>query len=178
MVKVRHGKKGTRSGRKAHKKHSRNTRRQRGGWQRMNPANIDDMSMNSPSKLSLAQGGEYDSIHRGQHGGATMGTLQGAPVGSTGVLDSSLRDIARVSTIDQSIAGIQGMSDQSGGRRRRSKRSKRSKRSQRGGSAMHPADYHSPGHLLSPGMESKALMGMNPEWKLAENPNSFAPRLN
>jgi hypothetical protein len=29
--------------------------------------------------------------------------------------------------------------------------------------------------LLSSGMESKALSGMNAEWKLAENPDAFAP---
>lgn len=150
----------------------------------MNPANIVDNTMESPSQLSTAQGREYDSIHKGQHGGAA---LVGAPVGSTGVLDSSLRDIARVSPIDQAVAGIQGMKDQSGGRRsrksRRSKKSKKSRRSkrsrrQRGGShSVNPADYNSPGALLPPAMEAKALMGMNPEWKLAENPNSFAPRL-
>jgi hypothetical protein len=42
---------------------------------------------------------------------------------------------------------------------------------------MVPADYSSPSHLLSPGAEAKALMQMNPEWKLAENPNSFAPQM-
>lgn len=38
------------------------------------------------------------------------------------------------------------------------------------------ADYGAPGMLLSPGEEAKALGGMNPEWKLATDPNSFAPR--
>jgi hypothetical protein len=29
--------------------------------------------------------------------------------------------------------------------------------------------------LLPVGMEKEAVMGMNPEWKLAENPSSFNP---
>jgi hypothetical protein len=43
-----------------------------------------------------------------------------APVGYTGVLDQALRESARINPIDNSIAEIQGMSDQAGGRRRRS----------------------------------------------------------
>ena len=38
-------------------------------------------------------------------------------------------------------------------------------------------DYASPGMLLPAGMEAKALMQMNPEWKLAADPASFAPRM-
>jgi len=182
---VRRGKKNTRRSRKGSKK-SRYSRRMRGGWQRMSPAGVNDNTMMGPSQLSYAQGREFNGIHAEQHGG---GHLQGAPVGTTGMLDSSLRADARVSPTDDSIGAIQGMSDQSGGYRRkgRSRRSKRSKRSKRGskrsrrsmrGGAMPlmtPSDYHAPGHLLSPSMESKALMAMNPEWKLAENPGSFAP---
>lgn len=181
---VRRGKKNTRKG-------SRHSRRMRGGWQRMSPAGVNDATMMGPSQLSYAQGKEFNGIHAKQHGG---GPLQGAPVGTTGLLDSSLRADARVSPTDHSIGAIQGMRDQSGGRRRgsksskrsrssrrgskRSKRSNRSRRSMRGGAMplMVPSDYHAPGHLLSPSMESKALMGMNHEWKLAENPSSFAPK--
>ena len=36
------------------------------------------------------------------------------------------------------------------------------------------ADYASPGNLLPPSMEAKALMGMNPEWRLDQA--SFAPK--
>lgn len=155
----------------------------------MSPAGVNDNTMMGPSQLSYAQGREFNEIHAEQHGG---GHLQGAPVGTTGMLDSSLRADARVSPTDDSIGAIQGMNDQSGGYRRKgrsrrskrskrskgSKRSKRSRRSMRGGAMplMTPSDYHAPGHLLSPSMESKALMAMNPEWKLAENPGSFAPR--
>ena len=43
--------------------------------------------------------------------------------------------------------------------------------------SMAPSDYGSPGMLLSPDQEARALGGMNPEWKLASNPNSFAPSM-
>jgi hypothetical protein len=102
-----------------------------GGQQTINPADVGNSSMQEPSQLSTAQGKEFSAIHAEQHGGAAP--LEGAPVGSTGVLDAGLRDVARVSFLDRSIGAIQGMSDQSGGAKRskRSKSSKRSKRSKR-----------------------------------------------
>ena len=190
---VKRVKRNTRKGKRASR------RRQQGGWQALSPADVSDSSMQGPSQLSTAQGKEYNALHEGQHGGGVG--LEGAPVGTTGVLDDSLRATARVTPLDQSVAAIQGMSDQSGGARRRSKRSKRaskrskraskrskraSKRSKRasrrrqGGGAMPgmvPSDYSAPTHLLSSGAEAKALMQMNPEWKLAENPSSFAPKM-
>lgn len=52
------------------------------------------------------------------------------------------------------------------------------RRLMRGGaySLANAADYGAPGMLLSPGDEAKALGGMNPEWKLATDPGSFAPK--
>jgi len=186
----------------------------------------------NPMQMSLAQGKDYLDIHKSQHGGM-------APVGTTGVLDDSLRATARIAVLDQSMQQIQGMSDQSGGARkglvqrlgkklkniagtvkrslvgRRSyprklmdalrmrksmmggkrrkasrkrmgmmggKRRKMSRRRMRmmGGAAMTPLataqDYSAPGQLLSPQGEARAMMGMNPEWKLATDPNSFAPK--
>jgi hypothetical protein len=64
--------------------------------------------MDGSSKMNLAQGTDYASIHKGQHGGM-------APVGYTGMLDDSLRATARVGVLDESMQAIQGMSDQSGG---------------------------------------------------------------
>ena len=230
-----------------------------------------ESSMSSPSKMMLEQGNEYQSIHSGQHGGAYAANPSPAPPGYTGILDEGLRAQAAISPIDQSLKAIQGMSDQSGGRRRsrgskrRSRRgSRRGSRRMRGGSsgpmeggakrkgsrrgrkssrrtrkgsrrmrggssgahtngknghgknghgknghgknghgknghgknghhnskkgsgAMHGGAAYSiasaqnvgaPGMLLSPGMERDALGGMNPEWKLATDPNSFAPHL-
>jgi hypothetical protein len=154
------------------------------------PAGVNDTSMNAPSKLSLAQGGDYESLHAGQHGGAAISLANSAPPGYTGMLDDSLRMTARIGVLDQSMSAIQGMSDQSGGRRRRrgkktsrkgkkgSRRSRSSRRRQRGGAAASLAaagDVGAPGMLLSPHQEAQALQGMHPEWKLAMDPNSFNP---
>ena len=188
--------------RKNNRRRRSNSRRNQMGGQNVSPADVGDYSMQEPSQLSMAQGKEYDAIHAEQHGGSAP--LEGAPVGTTGVLDASLRDIARVSFLDQSIGDIQGMSDQSGGAKRskrskrkskrsktskrKSKRSKTSKRKSKrskssknrktrggGGIALEPADYSSPTHLLPASAEAKALMEMNPEWQLASNPKAFAP---
>jgi len=180
----------------------------------------------SPMEMSLGQGKNYLDIHKGQHGGM-------APVGTTGMLDDSLRATARIGVLDESLQQIQGMSDQSGGARRRRGRKglvqgvgkklkslagtlKRSlmglksiprklmssfrtrktmmggkrrrknnmmsgrRKNMMGGAAMTPfstaQDYSAPGELLSPQGEARAMMGMNPEWKLATDPNSFAPK--
>jgi hypothetical protein len=83
--------------------------------------------------MNLAQGGDYNNIHRGQHGGAAV-TLGGAPVGDTGMLDDSLRAAARVTPLDQSVGAIQGMSDnpQGGGARRRRGSRRGSRRGRKG----------------------------------------------
>ena len=186
----------------------RSRSRSRGGcWSGGSHAGIDDMSMEAASKLSLAQGGDYQTIHSKQHGGM-------APVGYTGVLDDSLRASARIAVLDQSVGAIQGMSDQSGGGRRKkakktmkAKKSKKAKKTmkakksknakkiahkfimamlknlrkkQRGGSThalTQAQDYSAPGMLLSPAAEARALAGMNPEWKLATDPSAFAPKM-
>lgn len=165
-------------------------RRYRGGaMPSMVPAGVTQNPMLSPSSASLAQGKDYQNIHMGQHGGAYV-PMSGAPVGDTGVLDASLRATARIGPTDGAFQAIQGMSDQSGGRRRSrrskkssrrskksSRRSKRSRRSMRGGFSanLRPGNASAPGALLPPSMEARAVGGMNPEWKLAENPASFAP---
>ena len=175
------------------KSHShRHRHRHRGGaMPSMVPAGVSQNSMLSPSSASLAQGKDYDNIHMGQHGGAHV-PMSGAPVGDTGVLDASLRAAARIGPTDGSFQAIQGMSDQAGGRRRsrrsksrrsKSRRSKSgrskksSRRSMRGGFSanLRPGNTSAAGTLLPPSMESRAVGGMNPEWKLAENPASFAP---
>ena len=158
-------------------------------------ASVTDTSMNSMSKQSLAQGSDYQSIHSNQHGGM-------APVGYTGMLDDSLRSYARVGVLDQSIAAASGMSDQGGGGHRkfksktamkkyklalnkmlkmvRSRPMKSRRMRQTGGSQgslSQAQDYSAPGMLLSPSAEARALAGMNPEWKLATDPSSFAPKM-
>ena len=111
-----------------------------------------------------------------------------AEVGYTGVLDSNLVESARTGGTLASFQEIAGMKDQGGGarRRRRSKKSRKngaqrksrkngaqrkSRRCWSGGSS--PVD--APTLLLPVDMEKQAVMGMNPEWKLAENPTSFDP---
>ena len=147
----------------------------------------------------LDQGNQYASLHSGQHGGALAVNPSPAPPGYTGMLEDGLRAQAWVNPIDDSVKAIQGMSDQAGGARRRRKGTKRGKRAtkrgkratkrrrgtrrvrrMRGGSAYSIAgaqDVGAPGMLLSPGQEQAALGSMNPEWKLAMDPNSFAPNL-
>jgi len=99
----------------------------RGGWQKLNPASVDDASMAGPTKLSGLQGGEYQNAHVNQHGGAAAPLMVDAPVGDQGLLPDDMRQIARVTPIDQSISAIRGMSDQSGGARRRSRRKRNSR---------------------------------------------------
>ena len=170
---------------------SRRKRCWSGGASAVVPANVADTNpnMGDPSKLSLAQGGDYQSLHKGQHGGAAFSLADSAPPGYTGMLDDSLRMTARIGVLDQSMSAIKGMSDQSGGRRRRrGKKASRRKgrkgrkslsrrRRMRGGShnLSHSADVGAPGMLLSPNQQAQALQGMNPEWKLATDPNSFNP---
>ena len=192
---------GTRKSRKASRK-SRKGRKQHGGaamTSLSNAAPLNDTSMEGPSKLSLAQGSDFAEIHKAQHGGAAV-ILGGAPVGDQGMLDASLRSSARVGDLDASIAEAAKQNDlgQVGGARRhkgrKSRKSRKSKgrkgksRKGRRGSrrmmyggampSMAPSDYGSPGMLLSADQEARALGGMNPEWKLASNPNSFAPSMN
>jgi hypothetical protein len=89
----------------------------------LNPAALGDNSMADAGKQNLAQGGEYKQLHAGQYGGGAP--LLGAPVGETGVLDSSLRGAAMLGPLDRSLTAIQGMSDQSGGARRRGRKASR-----------------------------------------------------
>jgi hypothetical protein len=69
--------------------------------------------------------------------------------------------------------------------RRASRKSKRNNRGRfmkmRGGAAQPALDLaapsNAPGMLLDARTEANAMRGMNPEWSLASNPNSFAPRV-
>lgn len=105
------------SSRKSMKKRriSRKRRAQRGGRR-----------SDYASKMSLAQGAEYSAIHRLQHGGA-------APVGDYGMLDSSLREAARVGVLDRAISqaeayGNPPLASQTGGRRKTRKGSRKATR--------------------------------------------------
>ncbi len=168
----------------------RNTRRQNmmGGGLQLTPMDLKDTSMMGPSKMSVAQGMDFFGYHAKQHGGA-------APVGSTGVLEDGLRGYAHLAPLDKAYSEIAGLRDQSGGRRRRRAASRKGRkarksatrkqrkgrkgtRKMRGGMrelGSMPVD--APGMLLPPSLARAALSNMNQEWKLAENPSSFAPRM-
>jgi len=108
---------------RSNKRTQRRRRSMRGGWQNLNPAPVNDFSMDHSKNLSSMQGKEYDSLHVGQHGGGYAPNMGGAPVGTTGVMDDpALRGAARLNLLDGELHAIRGMSDQAGGSRRRSRR--------------------------------------------------------
>lgn len=177
--------------RKASRKTRRNNRRNMyGGAYTLSPMELTDNSMLSASKMSGAQGLDFLGKHAAQHGG---GGLMGAPVGDTGMLDSSLRASARMGPLDASYQAVVGMRDQSGGKRkrkasrrnrrstrntRRNRRNRRATRRQNGGMrALGFMETSAPGMLLSGSQAAAANSTMNREWALAANPSSFAPKL-
>jgi len=104
-------------------------RNMQGGWQVMNPASIGDTSMNASSAQSLAQGQDYERLHAAQHGGAAVSLTSAAPVAYPSTFEMSQDPSSRVGPLNQSMQAIQGMSDQSGGRRSRSRRRRGTKKS-------------------------------------------------
>ncbi len=185
-------------GRKHHSR--RHGRRQRGGDSMAAP--VSGNPMGGMMAQSLAQGQQYANIHANQHGGGGLdaGPYPGA-VTDQSLLPDSLKAAARVAPLDSALSAIANMKDPGqagGGRRRRgSKKSRKARkgsrkarkgsrkarkgsrktRKMRGGAAYvsSPASVSAPGMLLDSSQMAKALSGMNAEWKLAENPASFAP---
>jgi hypothetical protein len=167
---------------------------QHGGYQNMPVTNSSSMNMPSMNSSSMNMPSMNSSSMNmpSMNNSSTnvplkMPTQMGgvAPVGDSGVLDSNLRESARLGPLDQSFQEIAGMTDQAGGRRRRRKGRKsrksrkggRSRRKMRGGSsALMAASTNANPMLLDGRSSSSAVTEMNPEWKLAENPNSFAPQ--
>ena len=191
MVMRKNRKAGSRkASRKTRRKASRNNRRNMyGGAYTLSPMELTDNSMLSASKMSGAQGLDFLGKHAAQHGG---GGLMGAPVGDSGMLDSSLRASARMGPLDASYQAVVGMRDQSGGKRKRkasrrssrrscrrsTRRNRRSSRRQSGGMApLGFMETSAPGTLLSGSQAAAANSTMNREWALAANPSSFAPKL-
>jgi hypothetical protein len=145
-------------------------------------APVNDASMLASSRLSLSQGGDYLSLHKGQHGGAAVTLSDSAPVGYTGVLDSSMRGAAGILAGDAAFTAASGMSDQAGGgKRNRAAHKKMSRRrKQRGGAAYsltNAQDVSTPGELLSGRAAMNAAAGQNPEWRYVENPAAYNPRM-
>lgn len=187
----------SRKGRKTNYRKSRkmNNRKNRKMMYGGSPASTTVDTMGGMQAQSLAQGRQFSAYHANQHGGA--GALEGGPfpgaVVQTSLIPSNMFNAARVAPLNAALNDIANMKDpgQAGGRRRNRKTSRKhrkanrknrrnrrnTRRNMRGGvwSTSDAQSVSASGMLLSPSMEAKALGGMNAEWKLAENPNSFAP---
>ena len=173
-----------RSSRKNRRANRTNRRNRMYGGMNLAPQDINDTSMMSPQKLSIAQGGQFAELTRNMHGG--MGTFPGAVTDN--VLPQNLQASARLVGLNNSFDYIKGMKDVAGGRRRRRsvrrtrrkgsrkgrKNRRSSRRSARRGGALGYAPSDAPGMLLDSAATARA--GLNPEWQLAENPNSFSPK--
>jgi len=149
-------------------------------------APVGDSSMALGQKDNLAQGQQFLSMHRTQHGG-----MSPYPAGVTdSVLSGPMIAAARTGPLDTAIGQIQGMQD-GGARRSRNRRSCRSRRNRknknrsnrnrrnrrhRGGA--HMAFSGSPlsesSMLLPSGLERQAAL--NHDWDAARNPNYWAPK--
>lgn len=161
------------------------------------PAPTSGAGMGQMMQQNLAQGQQYASMHANQHGGGGLdaGPFPGA-VTEQSMLPQNLHAAARIAPLDSALTAIANMKDpgQAGGARKRkaSKKSKKASkkmskktsrkgrkmtRKMRGGAAYdsNPAPFGGPSMLLDGPQMAKALSGMNAEWKLAENPDAFAP---
>jgi hypothetical protein len=166
-------------------KASRRVSRRRMTRRRMNGGEAPvtySLSGSWPSKMSMAQGGDFFKYHAGQHGGA-------APVAQLGasLLAPGMAGPAMMGGLDRALAETAGMSDlpnqggapmapqKVGGRRRKGKSSRRGKASRkanrktnrrnnkRRGGALGFAPISAPGMLLSAGEYSQA--GLNPGYR-------------
>jgi len=180
-----------------HRTHRRRHHRMRGGDS--SPASTGGNPMAGMMQQSLAQGEQYAKIHANQHGGGALdaGPYPGA-VTEQSLIPANLAAAARVAPLNAALNAIANMKDpgQAGGARkgrkgrkasrkgrkatrkgRKASRKNRKTRRMRGGAAYdsNPASVNAPGMLLDSSQMAKALSGMNAEWKLAENPASFAP---
>lgn len=186
----------SRSNRKASRKMNRKTNRKasRKNYRKQSGGVAPVEYVMGMSAQSIAQGKQFLDMHRNQHGGAHG--YEGGPypgsVEETSILPSSLHASARIGPLDAAIQEIQGMKDQSGGKRknrkmnrknrktnRKNRKNRKTSRKQCGGSYKldSASPYDAPSMLLPSGLESKALGGMNAEWALAKDPSSFAPGL-
>ncbi len=165
----------------------------------------DSMSeMQAQSLAQGQQFAGYHVNQHGGAGALEGGPFPGVVV-QPSLIPSNMMNAARVAPLNAALDAIANMKDpgQAGGRRRNRKGSRKhrkanrknrragcprkdrknrrntrkGRRNMRGGvwSTSDAQSVSASGMLLSPSLEAKALSGMNAEWKLAENPNSFAP---
>jgi hypothetical protein len=179
-----------------HRTHRRRHHKMRGG--ESSAASVNGDTMKPMSLQSLAQGQQFANMHANQHGGGGLdaGPFPGA-VTEQALIPANLMNAARVAPLNAALNAIANMKDPGqggGGRKRKARkaskkarkasrksrkasRKSRKTRRMRGGAAYdsNPAPFGGPSMLLDGTQMSKALSGMNAEWKLAENPASFAP---
>lgn len=181
--------------RRMSRKHRTMKRRHRMRGGNSTPAPTSGAGMGPMMQQNLAQGQQFAAMHANQHGGGALdaGPFPGA-VTEQSMLPQNLHAAARIAPLDSALSAIANMKDpgQAGGGRKRkaSKKSKkasrkgrkasrkgRKSRKMRGGAAYdsNPAPFGGPSMLLDGPQMAKALSGMNAEWKLAENPDAFAP---
>jgi hypothetical protein len=163
-------------------------RKSRGGY--IAPYGQFGKELNS---IQLAQGQQFHEINKAYHGGAVYhgGPYPGGVTNST--LPPELQASAHLNPLNRAFAEINGLKDQAGGKRkkgkksakkthkskkstRKSKKAKKSRKTQRkyhGGALGFMPMTSFDKMLLPAGLEGKA--GLNPDWKLAEDPNAFAP---
>lgn len=145
-------------------------------------------------------GGSKAATSQRGGGGLDAGPFPGA-VTDQSLIPASMAAAARVAPLNAALKAIENMGTpgMAGGARRRGKKSRkaskksrksgkasrksrkgskgRKTRKMRGGAAFgaNAASVNAPGMLLDHSQMSKALSGMNAEWKLASNPAAFAP---
>jgi hypothetical protein len=166
----------SRKDRKDRKNRSRKNRTMMGGM-----APVNDTSMSMAQRDSLAQGSQYLSIHKHQHGGAAAPYPTAV---TNSVLTGPMIAATRTGPLDTAISQIQGMQDggrrkkgkKHGGSRKSRKHTRKHRRSHRGGS--HSVALGSPvsasAMLLPAGMDKQAAL--NYEWSMAKDPNAFVPK--
>jgi hypothetical protein len=166
----------------------------------------ESLAGSSPSQMNIAQGKQYDAFHMNQHGGmgaypsSVVDSLLPSEMAASARITPLNNDI-------NEVKGLRDPNQMGGRRRRRTRNSrgrftkkragqkarkgtKRNGRKRnasgrflkmRGGAVQPPLDLaassSAPGMLLDTASEARAVRGMNPEWTLAPNPNSFAPRV-
>ena len=163
---------------------SRRNRKMYGGM-----APLNDSSMMLGQKDNLAQGQQFLSMHKTQHGG-----MSPYPAGVTdSVLSGPMIAAARTGPLDTAIGQIQGMQDGGARRNRNRNRSNKNKnknknkknknrsnknrrnRNHRGGSMVFSGSPLSESSMLLPsGLEKQAAL--NHDWDAARNPNYWAPK--
>lgn len=188
----RKGSRKDRKSRKATRKATRKANRKslRGGFEAA-PVGQIGKELNS---INLAQGQQFAKINAPFHGGALYGGPYPGAVTSS-QLPADLQASAHLSPLNKAFEDIRGLKDQVGGKRKGSRKNRKSTRKNRKGSRKDRKDRknrrswtrkgrkggalgYMPMNefnkmLLPAGLEGKA--GLNPEWKLAEDPNAFAP---